>query len=45
MKRTWTKETAKAWIMAVNSGKEKMGLKFCSACDFLGLTVEQSKVR
>ena len=43
MKQKWTKETAKAWINAVNSGREKMGLKFCGACDFLGLTVAQAR--
>lgn len=35
MKKKWTEFSAKEWISKVNSGKEKYGLTFCSACDFL----------
>jgi len=43
MKRVWTKESAKAWISQVNMGREKFGLKYCSACDFLGINVNTSR--
>lgn len=37
-KRKWTKETAMDWVLKVRSGKEIRGLKFLSACDFLGIS-------
>ena len=39
MKKTWTEPSAMAWITKVNSGKEKFGLSFCSACDYLKISV------
>ncbi len=35
MKRKWTNETAQKYIERVEAGKEPMGLKYCSAKDFL----------
>lgn len=33
-KRTWTVVSALDWIGRVEDGKEKRGLKYCSACEF-----------
>lgn len=35
MKRKWTNESAKEYIEKVEAGKEKKGLKYCSAKDYL----------
>lgn len=35
MKRRWTKETARAYIAAVEAGRQPKGLKYCSALDYL----------
>ena len=35
MKRIWTKETAEAWIALVDKKKAPLGLKYCSAKDYL----------
>jgi hypothetical protein len=40
----WTEFEAKQWIVKVNSGKEKYGLKYCSACDFLKITISSAKL-
>ena len=40
----WTEAEAKQWIMKVNLGKEKYGLKYCSACDFLKITTYSAKL-
>lgn len=34
-KRKWTHAEATAYVSKVNAGKEKTGLKYLSACDFL----------
>lgn len=34
-KRKWTHESAIEWICKVNRGKEKYGLKYASACQYL----------
>lgn len=39
MKKTWTEASAKGWIAKVNTNKEKFGLSFCSACDYLKVSV------
>lgn len=33
--RKWTVTAARDWIKRVDNGKEKMGLKYCSAKSFL----------
>jgi len=43
MRKTWTETTAKTWISKVNAGKEKFGLTFCSACDYLKVSVSNSR--
>ena len=35
MGRTWTVENAKAYVTKVVKGKQQLGLKYCSAIDFL----------
>ena len=35
MKRRWTIESAMDWVKRVEDGKEKLGLKYCSARSFL----------
>lgn len=35
MKRNWTNESAKAYVEKVKAGKASIGLKYCSALDFL----------
>ena len=42
--REWNEHTAKQWILSVNLGKEKYGLKYCSACDFLKITTSTAKL-
>lgn len=39
----WTKETAKEYIQRVNKGKTAFGLKYLSACDFLGIKIPVAK--
>ena len=41
--RNWTDSSARQWIIKVNSRKESFGLKYCSACDFLKITVSYAK--
>ena len=43
LKRVWTKESALKWIKKVNSDKEKFGLKYISACNFLKIPVFVAK--
>jgi hypothetical protein len=43
MKKIWTQDSARAHISKVKSGKAPYGLTFCSACDFLGLSVYANK--
>lgn len=38
-KRKWTYAEAREWVNKVNAGKEKTGLKYLSACDFLKIPV------
>lgn len=38
-KRKWTYAEALEWVNKVNKGKEKTGLKYLSACDFLKIRV------
>ena len=35
----WTKEKAQNYIKKVNKGKTEFGLKYLSACDYLGISV------
>lgn len=35
MKRNWTTESAREWVLAVESKKKPRGLKYCSALSFL----------
>jgi hypothetical protein len=44
MKR-WTQETAHNYIRRVNSGKIPFGITFCSACDFLKISVKIAYTR
>lgn len=39
----WTKEMAKKYIQDVNKGKTEFGLKYLSACDYLGISVPVAK--
>lgn len=39
-KRKWTYAEALEWVKKVNAGKEKTGLKYLSACDFLKIRVK-----
>jgi len=43
MKRKWTKKEAKKYIHMVNRMMILYGLTFCSACDFLGISVNTTK--
>ena len=42
--KKWTDTEAKQWIIKVNLGKEKYGLKYCSACDFLKIKTTLAKL-
>lgn len=37
-KRVWNHATATEWIIRVIMGHEKRGLKYLSACDYLGVS-------
>lgn len=39
----WTKEIARKYILNVNKGKTEFGLKYLSACDYLGISVPIAK--
>lgn len=39
----WTKETARKHIQKVNKGKTDFGLRYLSACDYLGITIPVAK--
>jgi hypothetical protein len=40
----WTKETARNYIQKVNKGKITFGLKYLSACDYLGIKIPVAKL-
>lgn len=35
MAKNWTLEEARAYVKKVQNGKQQVGLKYCSAIDFL----------
>lgn len=39
-KSGWTQEKATNHICKVNRGRLRMGLSYCSACDFLHITID-----
>lgn len=44
-KRTWTVVSALEWIGRVEDGKEKRGLKYCSAASFLRKYAEKAVIK
>ena len=44
-KRTWTVISALAWVEKVNDGREKRGLKYCSAMSYLRKYGEKAVIK